>query len=47
MFIFPRGLLLLACLVAVPCTHANEESVMPTSETTHHCPLWLPSTPIP
>ncbi|MBP8152588.1 MAG: oligopeptidase B, partial [Aeromonas sp.] len=33
MFIFPRGLLLLACLVAVPCTHANEESVMPTSET--------------
>ena len=33
MFIFPRGLLLLACLVAVPCTHANEEPVMPTSET--------------
>ncbi|MCH7373516.1 S9 family peptidase [Aeromonas sp. MR16] len=33
MFIFSRGLLLLACLAAAPCTHANEESAMPTSDT--------------
>ena len=33
MFTFPRGLLLLACLVAVPCSYANDESAMPTSDT--------------
>ena len=33
MFIFSRGLLLLTCLAAAPCTHANEESAMPTSDT--------------
>ncbi|MFC5707123.1 S9 family peptidase [Aeromonas eucrenophila] len=33
MFIFSRGLLLLACLATAPCTHANEESAMPTSDT--------------
>lgn len=33
MFTFSRGLLLLACLAAVPCSHANTESTMPTSET--------------
>lgn len=33
MFTFSRGLLLLACLAAVPSTHANEESAMPTSDT--------------
>ena len=32
MFTFSRGLLL-ACLLAAPCSHANEESAMPTSDT--------------
>lgn len=33
MFTFSRGLLLLACLAAVPCSYANDESAMPTSDT--------------
>ncbi|PZQ95099.1 MAG: oligopeptidase B [Aeromonas media] len=32
MFTFSRGLLL-ACLLAAPCSHANEESAMPTRDT--------------
>lgn len=41
MFIFSRGWLLLACLAAAPCSHANEESAMPTSDTSIQ-PAMLP-----
>ena len=44
-----RGLLLV-CLLAAPCSHANEESAMPTRDTSTQpviVPRWLPSTPIP
>lgn len=33
MFTFSRGLLLLVCLAAVPCSYANDESAMPTRDT--------------
>ncbi|MEG0009241.1 MAG: S9 family peptidase [Aeromonas sp.] len=42
MFTIPRGLLLLACLVAAPCTYANEESAMLTTDTAIQPPLLPP-----
>ncbi|WP_281705033.1 S9 family peptidase [Aeromonas taiwanensis] len=41
MFTFSRGLLL-ACLLAAPCTHANEEPAMPTSDTSPSSTLLPP-----